>query len=111
MVHHYDLHDEHTGNIHIGITAREVVEIAEMGLDLVCKYARTGYLYKGRYRVARHGEKVVEDFKSNNNNNETGYVFPTEYRIDFAKRWDNLPIIKFFRSRQEVINETSTFQH
>lgn len=103
MVHHYDLHDEHTGIIHRGITAREVVEIAEMGLDLVCKYARSGYLYKGRYRVARHGEKVVEDFKSNNNNKETGYVFPMEYRVDFGKRWDNLPIVRLVRKRKEVV--------
>ena len=103
MVHHYDLH-EHNANIHTGITARDVAEITGMRLDLVCKYARSGYLYKGRYRVARHGEKVVENFKSNDNNKETGYAFPTEYRVDFAKRWDNLPIVRLVREIQEVVN-------
>ena len=111
MVYLYDLYDEHNGNVHTGVDVKVISEITGMRFDIVCKYARTGYLYKSRYRIARHGEKVVENFKNIENKNETGYVFPIEYRVEFAKRWDNLPIIKFFKSRQEVINETSTFQH
>ncbi len=111
-MHKYDVHNIKTGDVHKELSFSEVSELTGISRNKVGKYVQKQHVKAGTYVVTYHGVSIADtaqgDMSKYEDKIETKVSsFPPEFIKCFSEEWDNLSIIKLFRSRQEVVNESN----
>ncbi|WP_312373188.1 hypothetical protein [Lachnoclostridium sp.] len=84
----YDLHDYVDGSVITSIKSDKIADITGMEIVRVSKYARTGHMYKCRYRIFKSDQNKNELLRKINNGTERNYT--SEYVEDFTRQWNEI---------------------
>lgn len=88
MANTYDLHDYVEKSVITSISSNKIADITGMEVVRVSKYARTGHMYKCRYRIFKSSENKNELLRRINNGTERNYS--SEYVENFSRDWDEI---------------------
>ncbi|WP_312372706.1 hypothetical protein [Lachnoclostridium sp.] len=107
MAHKYDVHNMRTGEVNENLSFTEVSVLTGIPRNKVGKYVQAQHVKSGTYIVTYHGVTIEEtangDMSKYDDKTETKVnSYSPEFIKWFTAEWDNLPIVKLFRMRQEV---------
>lgn len=103
----YDVHNIRTKEVQENLSFVEVSELTGIPRNKVGKYVKEQHVKAGTYVVTYHGVSTAEtaqgDMSKYEDKIETKVSsFSPEFLKWFTTEWDNLPIVKLLRMRQEM---------